>query len=588
MPLPYSAPPPDLAVELSEVRADASALVDFFRQLNTPLPENFPKNAVLEIANALRELPDGTARGCLRPLSESQSQLAAVRSQHILHEDLGSVDQNENSPSPLRGEPIDQRLRNLMSSVSTALQTANRLAAEEWEPESPEAGTSPPSDDSTNSLVRQSVETQKELEHERREFDALRKEGSSQADTLRRRLTDALILNWLGRGELRMPQIVAARLRRIASTLRDYPNLLEQSAQLISTGIDVAEYAFDKWHLLKARMFKAGTQTIREIADDFASYSKRLETRRHEGPAVAQLPQPPEDFDIFRATEMIHAGKAPPEAWRPFIDHLPLGTRKLGSLAPLSGLTKLRSVTRVRVRVRDISALSSLNSLETLNLDSTQVDNLKALFGLTSLRSLSIDDTRIIDLTPLSGLFSLESLSLMRTGVNDIRALTYLSSLQSLYLNGTEISDITPLAGLTSLQTLFLGNTGITDVKALSHLVSLRTLRLDATKITGIEPLVGLTSLESLALRNTRVSYIKPLSNMVSLESLDLENTGVNDLRPLSALTSLHWLNLRGTSVSDLQPLLPLTSLRWLIVDKSKVREIPKGLQRGSLRILKN
>ena len=73
MALQYSVPPHDLAVELSEVRSHAAALVDFFKQLNSPLPENFPKAAVIEIANALNELPDGTARGCLRPLSESQS-----------------------------------------------------------------------------------------------------------------------------------------------------------------------------------------------------------------------------------------------------------------------------------------------------------------------------------------------------------------------------------------------------------------------------------------------------------------------------------------------------------------------------------
>src|SRR6202021_1409966 len=115
MALQYSSPPPDLAVELSEVRADAAALAEFFKQLNAPLPDHFPKSAVLEIASALRELPDGTARGCLRPLSEAQSQLGAIRSQHILHEDQAGPQSVEGAPPPLRGEPIDQRLRNLMS-----------------------------------------------------------------------------------------------------------------------------------------------------------------------------------------------------------------------------------------------------------------------------------------------------------------------------------------------------------------------------------------------------------------------------------------------------------------------------------------
>jgi hypothetical protein len=238
-----------------------------------------------------------------------------------------------------------------MSSVSTALQTANRLAAEEWEPEAPESGMVPHKADSTDSLVQQSQHTHKELDQERKEFDSLRISDSQQADNLRRRITDALVLNWLGRGELRMPRVVAARLRRIANTLLEYPALLEQSAELIARGADVAEYAYEKWHVLKERIFKAGTQTVREMAQDLSSYAKKLEERRRVAFAVADPPKPPEDFDIYRATAMIHEGRPPPESWRPFIEFLPLGNRKLGTLQPLAGLTKLRRLTKVKVRV---------------------------------------------------------------------------------------------------------------------------------------------------------------------------------------------------------------------------------------------
>jgi hypothetical protein len=238
MPLPYSAPTPELAVELEEVRADAAALFEVFKHLNAPLPDTFPKTATLEIASALRELPDGTARGCLRPLTEAQAQLATIRSQHIVHEEKDRLTWGEDGPPPLfRGERIDQHLRNLMSSVSTALQTANRIAAEEPEPEEPQAGIQPSDTASTESVVRHSLEAQKELQSERHELDQLRRSDSEHADTLRRQVTDALVLNWLGRGELRMPRIISARLRRIAVALREYPTLLQQSAKLMAKGL---------------------------------------------------------------------------------------------------------------------------------------------------------------------------------------------------------------------------------------------------------------------------------------------------------------------------------------------------------------
>src|SRR3954466_9168507 len=172
MALIYTAPTPELAVELNEVRADAAVLADVFSQLNAPLPEDFPKDAVLELAAALHALPNGTARGCLRPLNEAQSQLATIRSQHIRHdhpEEGWDVDR----PPLFRGEPVDQRLRGLMSSVSTALQTANRLAAEAPAPESPAAGIAPPKDSSTAQLIERSSTAQEELEGERQELSSL-------------------------------------------------------------------------------------------------------------------------------------------------------------------------------------------------------------------------------------------------------------------------------------------------------------------------------------------------------------------------------------------------------------------------------
>lgn len=329
MALFYIAPTPELAVELSEVRADAAALADVFSQINAPLPKDFPKDVVIELATALHELPNGTAKGCLRPLNEAQSQLAAIRSQHIRHdhaEESWAVDR----PPLFRGEPVDQRLRGLMSSVSTALQTANRLAAEEPEPDAPEAGVEPPKDGSTAQLIERSSKAQQELEGERKELGSLHL-NSEPADILDRRLTDALILNRLSRGELRLPLIVSARLRRIANTLRDYPALLQKAAEMVSAGTEIADYMHEKWSALETRIFKAGTSTIREIAEDISNYARRLDASRKVTEATPSA-RPPPDFNIDEAARLIHAGNPPPLQWRPFIESLPLGNRRIKSL----------------------------------------------------------------------------------------------------------------------------------------------------------------------------------------------------------------------------------------------------------------
>jgi Leucine-rich repeat (LRR) protein len=588
MPLQYNPPPSDLAIELEEVRADASALEEFFKQLNAPLPDNFPKTSVLDLASALRELPEGTARGCLRPLAEAQSQLAAIRSQHILHEDKSHPQSDESSPAPLRGEPIDQRLRDLISSVSTALQTANRLSGEEWGVEAPEAGVSPTTDGAAESLVRQSIEVNKELGQERKELDSIKNKASQQADILRRKITDTLVLSLLGRVELRMPRIVVTRLRRLANTLREYPTLLEQSAELIVQGADVADYAYDKWHSLKEKIFKVGTQTIREIAEDLRSYSQRLDQKRRAAVVVQQLPEtpePPEDFNIYAATAMIHEGKSPPEAWRPFIDYLPLGNRRLGSLEPLRGLSKLRHLTKVKVRVSDISALAEVKSLESLNLDGTAVRNLNPLADLTSIQSISIDGTPVTDISPLANLSNLRYLSLTDTNISNLEPISNLTSITSLHLGQTNVSDLAPLSKLSSLQFLSLANTRVKDITALSKLNALQTLYLDNTKVDDIEPLGQLNSLRTLHIGNTNVSDLTPLSESKSIKSLHLNDTKIKDLSPLSQL-DLTYLGIAGTQVTDLSPVSNMKELGHLDIQRTGVKSLDPLINLPSLRWL--
>ena len=606
MTLSYVAPPPILATELSEVRADAAALADFFKQLNAPLPDTFPKGALLEVANALRELPDGTARGCLRPLNEAQSQLAAIRSQHILHDEPIPPGALEHNLPLLRGEPLDQKLRHLMSSVSTALQTANRLAAEEAEPEAPEASIAPPDHASTAKLIENTSKAQSELEEERHELNTLSSPNSQHADTLKRRLTDAVILNQLGRSELRMPRIVSARLRRIGGALREYPKLLQQSAEAIAKGADVADYAYDKWHKLKERIFKAGTKTIREIAEDISTFAKKLEANR-DRTAINPLKDPPADFDLWKAATMIHGGVDPPPSWKPFIDMLPLGSRKLRSLEPLRGLTNLRQLDKVSVRVSDISALSTTPALQLLDLSSTAVTDLTPIADLKALQTLHLFRTRVTDLTPLENLTSLRILGLNSTRVEDLAPLRNLSALRELHLDSTKVVDLSPIANLRSLEMLDLDRTQIKDLRALSRL-PIKSLRAASAAIVDIGPLSSVATIRSLTLRGTMINDFTPLENLTQLEYLDLSETQFSDLKVLSRLKNLRTLhltrtqitdlaqfpnlpklsfvNLTDTSITDLKPLITLPSLDNLVVDNTGVSDLSDLSNAAKLRYL--
>ena len=123
-------------------------------------------------------------------------------------------------------------------------------------------------------------------------------------------------------------------------------------------------------------------------------------------PPVSEEPSVPEDVEA-KAVELILAGKAPPEAWVPYIRRLQFQGTTLSNLAPIAGLTGLQS----------------------LDLDGTQVTDFAPIAGLTGLQSLSLVNTQVTDLAPIASLNRLDVLAIMGTAVTDISPLDHLDHL---------------------------------------------------------------------------------------------------------------------------------------------------------------
>ena len=144
----------------------------------------------------------------------------------------------------------------------------------------------------------------------------------------------------------------------------------------------------------------------------------------------------------------------------------------------------------------DISALSGLTALTSINLYNTQVSgDISALSGLTALTTIGLSNTQVTgDISALSGLTALTSIDLYNTQVSgDISALSGLTALTSISFDNTQVSgDISALSGLTALTSIGLAGTQVSgDISALQNLTALTVIRLYNTNVTG--------SLDSLA-----------------------------------------------------------------------------------------
>jgi hypothetical protein len=484
MALRYERPTERLRDELTEVQRDAAALAGYLRQTNLPLPRSFPQKALLDLASALAELPDGTARGARQSLTFAQERLAGIRGEHIAKEDTGDVG-TEAAPRLLRREPLDDLLTGLLSSVSTALQVANRDIADAQElRREPDPSIEASRDDATRNVVRQVRGAQQQFISRRAELDSLSVPGSSNADRLRRRITDVVTLSQIVRTELAMPRIIPAWLKHLGDALRDYPKLIVTAATAMRAAADIGDWAHDKWDKFNSKLFRAGIDTLREVANDISNLGRELdEKRRRSARRPSERMQDIDDYSAYAVRNLILAGRPVPEAWQLRVEALDFGHSRL---ADLSGLVGLDNVTR-----------------------------------------LILSRTKVSDLGPLTALGKLEQLELARTAVRDINPLAFLSNLSRLDVDGLAIDSIEALRGLKHLQRLDLSHTGVVDLGPLSGMRNLRHLDLSRTQITDLSPLADLPNLSWLDVSYTQASDLTPLFLHYGLRYLDVTGSRV-------------------------------------------------------------
>jgi hypothetical protein len=181
---------------------------------------------------------------------------------------------------------------------------------------------------------------------------------------------------------------------------------------------------------------------------------------------------------------------------------------------------------------------------------------------------LGLYGTGIDDVSALGSLELLESLDLSYNSVTNLAPLGSLTNLRELVIDGNSITNLGPIAALTNLERLHAFNIGVSDVTELAGLANLQILDLSWNRIADVTPLASLPNLQSLNLRRNLVTNPAPLASLDMLESLDLSwNFNVN-VSSLGALTTLVDFDLRGSGVHDLNPVahLPVKSRGSTIV----------------------
>ncbi|MBL7787056.1 MAG: leucine-rich repeat domain-containing protein [Chitinophagales bacterium] len=263
---------------------------------------------------------------------------------------------------------------------------------------------------------------------------------------------------------------------------------------------------------------------------------------------------------------------------------LNLNDNQLTNISELSGLGALTSLYLSGNQLTDISDLSGLAALASLDLSDNQLTDVSDLSGLAALTSLDLCDNQLTDISALSGLSALTSLYLRDNQLTHISDLSGLAALTSLNLSGNQLTDISPLSGLDALISLYLRSNQLTDVSGLSRLAALTTLDLHNNQLTDVSPLSGLSALTTLYLSSNQLTDVSGLSRLAALTTLDLHNNKLTNVSPLSGLSALKELVLSYNQLTDISPLSGLSALTTLYLHNNQLTDLSPLLphyQRG-------
>lgn len=561
--LPYKKPPTAIARELEEVADRARMFQQAVRDFNVPLPPEFPRSQLLAIAQALIDLPNGTAEGCRTPLWYARERLSAIRKSHFVQEDTapGAADLDR-APPIKRESSLDEMLGRLMYSISTAISVVNELAADAAE-EHDDIGarvTRLPNDPQIERTIAQAQKLDRELFGAYETTRDVTRDGSVAADNFQRQIMDAGGLSRLAQAELRMAEIVPRWCRRIGAAIEDYPNLLRTSARAIELSADVIETAVSRWNKLTDDLARITFKHLRLFANDIQIVADKLERQRVSGShlfATGRQGVPPPGFDLEKVHEMLRRGETVPDAWLPWVTKLDLSGNWPSD---------------------DISVLRGLFALRNLNLSHTPINNIAHLPGLLALKKLNLNGTPIRDIRLLYNTTRLESLDLGETPIKDLWAISGLTQLRELYLSGTQVDELEPLSRLGNMKRLDLSGTSVWDLKPLSGLTNLTELYLSNTQVKELDGLERLDSLVRLDISGTRVKKLDPIADLIELSELYATGTSINDLRALANLRGLSRLDVRQTPIRSLSPLRFLENLSSVVVDGDRHAQLSSTL----------
>lgn len=269
-------------------------------------------------------------------------------------------------------------------------------------------------------------------------------------------------------------------------------------------------------------------------------------------------------------------------------------TEDVADLSDLTLLPFLETLTIEQGSYKNMTVISSLSNLHTLNVDGVTLssDDLVAIASLPELTSLSVTRCNLSTVQDLSGAVSLKHLDLSNNTIRDLEPLSSMSELSYLNISHNAVTQLSTLTGAANLTELDLSYNSVFSTAALSGCKKLEVLNLDYNSLTALEEIEQLTALRSLSASHNQITSIPDFSALTALTDLNVSYNTITDITLLASVNSLQNLNFSHNQVSvlptftaeskltsidgsgnlltSLDPLVVLTQINYVLMDDNK------------------
>ncbi|KAJ3076382.1 hypothetical protein HDU98_003637 [Podochytrium sp. JEL0797] len=172
-----------------------------------------------------------------------------------------------------------------------------------------------------------------------------------------------------------------------------------------------------------------------------------------------------------------------------------------------SNVYELDPVTQTQAST-DLKPLAALKMLEKLVLNNIHLESIAVISHLTTLKSLTISATATTSLVALSALVNLTGIDVSSNPFISLQPLSTLIKLKKLLCSGTRVSDISVVSNFKNLSVLDLSRSLVSDIGPLSSLEQLEAVSISQTPVRNLGPLLSSKHLKALHVQQTQVAAL--------------------------------------------------------------------------------